>query len=311
MQKIIIFFLLIQSALFAQENDENHLLICGVCRNVSKALDTTMANIEALGSHFKDYAVVIYENNSVDDTASRLAAWAKKNSRVLILSETLSSKELALARCVRIANARNRVLQEVRKKKYEKYKYLVMCDLDFQRPWPIQEIVDSIKQPFEWDSIAANGITSSGVYYDRFAFRNKEFPFGAELLDYAFWHHLEKSQFRLSEGNWPRVYSAFGGLAIYKTDVIKECSYSGTVTKKLKKYYKNIIQELPEYNDHLVLYQDLVGKTKKIHFRKNCMEWQSAEDDSIAVCEHVTLHAEMALKGHGIFYVNPRLIMQY
>jgi len=282
---IALFF---STALFAEKSS---LLICGVCKNVAAACENSIRNIEKLGSHFKDYHVIIYENNSTDATAQKFEAWAKSSSRVTFISETLAEKPLC--RTEKIANARNKVLKEVRKKKYDHYKYLVMVDLDFQSDWPIDEIVASTNLAFTWDCISANGITKEGFYYDRLALRSKEFPKGPELGDSQFWQGLKTSWFKLSESRWPEVYSAFGGLAIYKTDTIRKFSYSGTVTKDLKKYYQKILG------------------TKQIEFQQNCMTWQKPDDTTIAVCEHVTLHASMALKGYDTFYINPKLLMRY
>lgn len=313
---IFLLFIFFQSLLAANNCTENRLLICGVCRNVSGAIDNTIKSIEDLGSHFSDYTVIIYENNSSDDTAEKLTSWAKTNPKVVLLHETLSTKKLNLSRTTRIAKARNKVLAEARKKKYSSYKYLVMADLDFRHHWPTQEITQSINQAFDWDCISANGITESGMYYDRFAYRSREFPFGPELLDGDFWADLgpndQGTWFTLTQNGWPQVYSAFGGLAIYKTATITQFTYSGTATKQLKKYYQNILSRTPSDTPHLIKYKNLnAKKAKDIIFRKNCLAWQLPKDKSIAVCEHVTLHAAMALKGHGIFYINPKLIMRY
>jgi hypothetical protein len=223
---------------------------------------------------------------------------------------------LSLCRTEKISNARNKLLAEVRKKKYRKFKHLVMADLDFKTPWPIEEIVQSVNLPGEWDCISANGITSSGVYRDRLAFRSKNYPFGPEVLDGEFWRDLVpggSGWFGVPPDKWLPVYSAFGGLAIYKTKTICQFSYSGKVTQTLKNYYKKILASLPDDSPELKKYLNLNGKKragKHLRFRKNCREWQSPDDDSIAVCEHVTLHAQMALK-HGKFYINPRMVMRY
>ncbi len=316
--RILILLLCLHSLIFAENNDEHRVLICGVCRNVSAASENSIRNIEELGRRFKDYAVIIYENNSLDDTAQKFSAWASSNNHVTFISETLSKKELAQSRTCRIANARNKVLEVVRKEKYDKFRYLIMVDLDFRTAWPIDEIIHSVNQAFDWDSISANGITATGTYYDRFAFRSKDFPFGPELLDHEFWAELLPNDqgrwFKLPQATgWMPVYSAFGGLAIYKTETIRKFSYSGSVTPALKKYYKNILSDLSPDHPHLVKYRTLNKKHSgnKVIFRKNCLEWQSPKDRSIAVCEHVTLHAAMALKGYRAFYVNPKLVMQY
>jgi hypothetical protein len=311
--RLLVILLLFQTALFATHDEKPCVIICGVCRNTSAATQNTIRNIEELGSRFQEYSVVIYENNSSDDTAATLGLWASQNPRVQFLSETLPPEKMARARTVRIAKARNHILNEVRKKKYRKFPYLIMVDLDFQSSWPIDEIVDSIHQPFPWDCISANGVRPGGMYYDRYAYRSKRFPFGPELLDYEFWHELPSTGFELEPTPWQRVFSAFGGLAIYKTDTIKKFAYSGIVTKDVKKYYRQIALSLPKNHIHLKKYRKLAGKRvgQKLEFRKNCLEWQGKRDNSITVCEHVALHASMALNGHGLFYINPKLIMQY
>ncbi|MBS0634271.1 MAG: hypothetical protein JSR37_02265 [Verrucomicrobia bacterium] len=303
-------FLLLPISLWAENCDQSRIVICGVCRNTAHVVDSNIQNIEALGSRFQDYAVVIYENNSTDNTAQKLSAWAEKNPKVCLLSETLSKKKLARARTVRVANARNKVLDEVRRKKYDKFRYLVMVDLDFVHPWPVDELVRSINHSFDWDCISANGI-QNGLYYDRYAYRAADHPFGPELLENGFWRIVDSSPFRVDTQSWPLVYSAFGGLAIYKRDTIIKFSYSGVVTKALKRYYEQIMASLPIDHPHLVAYSALNSKKSGIIFRKNCLNWQDPKDRSKTVCEHVTLHAAMALKGYRTFYINPKLIMVY
>ena len=107
------------------------VIIGGVCKNVERALSNIIKNFEKLGSLFKDYAVVIYENNSTDNTASRLKKWAKSNKSVVIISENLSPDKISPIRTVKIANARNRVLEEIKHLKYKDYEFFIMADLNF------------------------------------------------------------------------------------------------------------------------------------------------------------------------------------
>jgi hypothetical protein len=167
MKKTIIFFTLCLSliTLFVftdvfkrKETYPHKVLICGVCRNVHRAFPHTVKNIEKLGSHFEDYAVLIYENNSKDNTVELMQKWAQKNHRVTFKSETLTDSELPASRTEKIARARNIVLEMARDPKYKEYKYLIMADLDFRKPWPFEEIVNSINAPFDWVAITANGV---------------------------------------------------------------------------------------------------------------------------------------------------------
>ena len=93
----------------------------------------------------------------------------------------------------------------------------------------------------EWDAVTANGILGAGCYYDLFAFRNERFPFGAELMGDSIYEDLSFIPMYLAEKNdWLPVYSAFGGLGIYKRASIIHFSYEGHVTNDLRKDYKNM-----------------------------------------------------------------------
>jgi hypothetical protein len=202
-------------------------LICGVCKNVGFAVDNTIRNIEKLGKKFDDYAVIIYENNSSDNTVDLFSKWAKENPHVVFISEILSEPP-HVSREEKIARARNIVLELARDSKYNDFEHLIMVDLDFITPWPIREIVETTKMPGQWDCITANGLFSNGsLYWDRYAFRNESFPLGPEVIGQFFWDRLfaHNNWFQITQKDLLPVYSAFGGLGIYKRESIINFSY--------------------------------------------------------------------------------------
>lgn len=219
-----------------------------------------------------------------------------KNQKVTFFTEKVLEDR---SRYVRIAKARNEVLSEIRKNidQYKDYKYLVMVDLDFLYDWPIDEIVSTINSQGDWDCVSANGLekglvkNEENIYYDRLAFRNEKFPFGPEVIGKKLWFsNLKKIWFSLKDNSWIPVYSAFGGLAIYKTATIISFSYSGRITEDLKKYYQKILQPLSAKKSSS-------QKRRSIQFKeKTC-------------CEHLTLHASMAMHGYNKMYVNPLMII--
>jgi len=299
------------------------VLICGVCKDVAGAIRNAIENIEETGKHFEDYAVIIYENNSSDDTAKILEEWSRRNNRVVFITEKLSKEELSEgalsfdylgvpSREERIARARNIVLSYARDEKYNDYEYLIMADLDFRNPWPIDAILKSIKLKIEWDCIAANGVTRKGAYHDRYAFRNKEFPFGPELLGEEWWKEKVRTMFTL-KGKIVPVYSAFGGLAIYKRKTLIQFRYTGCVNEDLRQDYQRIVQILPKDLPQLQKYLKLhnlshMNDLAKIPviFGLCCGSFKLQ-----ACCEHVTLHAAMRLNGYDKIFINPQLKMQY
>jgi hypothetical protein len=312
------------------------VLICGVCRNIEKAVSNTVLSITDLGSRFADYQVIIYENNSNDKTASLLRDWAEIDPHVIFLSEKLStrkiSRELAMRiphRTDKIARARNIVLDVALQKRFDDFKYVIWADLDFLEPWSVDAIVETILHPEqEWDAVFANGS------YDLFALRTPELPIGFELVGSLYWDHLSslREAFILDEkGPWQRVYSAFGGLGIYKRGAIRGCRYSGVVTKDLERAInqwmatalrgpKDVLllaeyKELLSEANPIELSGPLLGRKKypldalAVRLPKGKIVWFSCTKDATLpwTCEHVPFHASMILHGHDRIFINPKI----
>ncbi len=303
----------------AEVTHQKKTLICGVCRNVSHAIPNTITHIEALGTYFADYAVIIYENNSTDNTSALFSEWAARNPKVSFHSENIPPEHLPASRTENIARARNIILTLARDPKYSDFEYLIMADLDFRTPWPIQEILNTINTPdIEWDCVTANGVASKSNlnYWDLYALRNHQIPFGPELIgDQPFWSKV--GGYKVSGNQWVRVYSAFGGLAIYKTQSILSSNYSGTATEDLKAYYKYIIPNLSKKNDFIKTYIKM-NKVPKgnlmsipIIFRRNMFNEHPADYQPVTCCEHVPLYASMAMRGFGKIYINPNMFIYY
>jgi hypothetical protein len=296
------------------------VIICGVCKDTEKAVNFTIDNIESLGKRFADYAVIIYENNSSDNTSALYQKWAMHNHRVHFVSEVFKPSELCHSRTENIARARNVVLSLARDSQYDGFKYLIMADLDFFKvPWPIREILAVTELPLEWDCVCANGVNQDENILDIYSFRDARFPLGPEVMgDRSWWDKMDQIRFKM-EGDdlWP-VYSAFGGLAIYKRASIIQFSYSGVVTEDLRKYYRQILlstsqkhPQVQEYLQNLGLPQDSDLSTIPVEFRVNAV-WEHANDPDIqSCCEHVTLHASMSINGFGKIFINPKMKMTY
>lgn len=313
---LFIFFVSICAALSADATIcPAKVFICGAAKNIECKVPNLTKNLEALKQRFEDYKVILYENNSTDNTASLLTDWAANDDKVIFISETLP--EAGMERTERIARARNALLNKVREINNPEYSYLIMVDLDFLCDWPIDAIIESVNAPFEWDCISANGKMEIGngrgnMYWDRYAYRSREYPFGPEMLgeDY-FWNRLFYTPgvnmlFNLEGKDYVPTYSAFGGLAIYKTSALINANYSGTVTDDLAKYFAQIFAALPKEDYNRQEYLHMIGMD--INTDSSLVPIQFRQRYT---CEHVPLHASMALQGHGKFFINPQMLLQY
>ena len=336
MKALILFLSLIWSNFFGEEpRIYEKVLICGICKSVEGAVPNTIRSVEELGGRFEDYRVIIYENNSTDRTKELMGEWAKKEPRVIFLSEQLSGrkivKELSMGvanRTEQIARARNIVLDVAMGKKYDDFKYVIWADLDFVEPWDIKGIVETILHPEqEWDAVFANGA------YDLFALRSPEVPIGFELVGDLYWKKLaeiEKHFVFDEKGPWKKVYSAFGGLGIYKREALKGCRYSGVVTEDLEHVVEQWLVKAREGKEVCLFkeYEALLTATTPIRLSGTPLAKREKYPEEIGVqlmkgsvvwfsctkkatlpwtCEHIPLHASMERQGRGRFFVNPKL----
>jgi len=319
--KIFVLALIFFSTLSAETSkSESKALICGVCRNVAQNFERTVENIETLGSRFSEYHVIIYENNSTDGTPALFKEWAKNNENITFLSENLPANEIPPCRTEKIARARNIVLTAARDKKFADFTYLIMADLDSACVWPFDEVINTVRSPKEWDCVAANDLyLAEGFYRDRYAFRGAAQPLGPEIVGDAWWGVLNTTWFVIDQGDWLPVFSAFGGLAIYKTKSILPFNYFGTVTEDLSRYYEYILSLTDRKNPYKILYLGVLAKEKirtssqkpAITFHHNTSSERPANYPYVTVCEHVTLHAAMAMHGHGKLYINPKMKVRF
>ena len=157
----------------------------------------------------------------------------------------------------------------------------------------------------------------------------------------SYWWRLSEVTDHLSldpQGPWKPVYSAFGGLGLYKRESLKGCRYYGTVTRDLEKMMliwlekaktKDNVCFLNDYQERLKTLT-IINLTQKEIGNRDVLDneigvrlynahglgkivWLSCTRNSTLpwTCEHIPLHASMALKGHDKIFINPRLISNH
>lgn len=205
------------------------VVICGLARNIVNYLPSTIQQIEQLANQFKDYRVVIYENDSIDNTQQRLRDWSRENSKVEILSEQLDDPINPMMRCPsrghRMARYRNIYRQHLADH-YQDYDYGIVVDTDHTGGWSVSGIANSFGHN-QWDFMAANGIIrkqclmyQKEFQYDAWAFRLDDdyTPLSTKYVNHLSWNRGEPLV---------SVTSAFGGVGIYKMQALVECEYQG------------------------------------------------------------------------------------
>lgn len=219
---------------FINHRMKNYSVIFGATvRDVDKYLEKNLENIEKCGKKFKSFAVVIYENDSKDNTVKILEEHKKHNYHYII--ETGKTTPI---RTMRIANGRNNVLAKAQElNANNEYDYLIILDMDDITV--NGKFIDSIESCFndlDWDVLTGN---QSDRYYDKWAIRMNG------VLDWDCWVEANKaikngmseseaySKYinvfdKFDTGQRLEVDSAFGGIGIYKLSSIGDCKYVGS-----------------------------------------------------------------------------------
>jgi len=207
------------------EMKKYNVVFAATVRNVEQFIKKNLEYIDQCGKQFKNYKVIIYENDSSDNTRNILQE-NKKDNYLYIFEDNVKEP----LRTMRIANGRNKILEKVREINYD---YMIMIDLDDVNS--TGNFVDTIKSCFEysgWDVLTGN---QSDSYYDLWALRKKDdmeydcwkmvrdnnIPFATDI-------YVNSKYKQYPEGELLEVDSAFGGIAIYKlSSVPNECNYVG------------------------------------------------------------------------------------
>jgi hypothetical protein len=307
---------------------QEKVIICGVVKNAGNYLEKSLELCIEISKKFSHSKIVIYENNSEDNTKSILQQYSD-NPKFKIISEDISYDYIKKSsqvwaftkvtgsdhpcRIEQISNARNKVLDEIRKLEYDNYDYVIWIDLDttiFST-----DIERSFDNKEQWDVLYANGMDYNGVYYDMYAYRDKnENALGPEIIGDYYWDNIHKKSFKIPSHSSELipVVSAFGGLGIYKKQIFNDLSFGYIVSPEIEAYYLNLLsqQTLPHAIKDIIQlpckkfpggYTTMYGDASTIYWKNN------SGYDNVVICEHAYLN--MVLHNMKFRkYIDPKIV---
>lgn len=244
---------------------DKKIVITGLARNCENSLKNNLNHIRELISYFKSHEIVIYENDSTDNTRNILKNIGANVIGIDDKSEIQNG--ISLTRIQKMSKYRNECLNFI-KNNFKESDYILVFDFDINN-FIADGIFNSLgnEEEFNFDAIGSvsikNKIKDGKIYsYHYDAWAMKMFSWYEEFSQE--WQHPRFQWF----SNWIpplgghpiKVKSCFGGLMLYKTNSI----LSG------------------KYNSHL-----------------------SDKHDNIFCVEHSALHESMELNGFGNIYINP------
>ena len=209
------------------------VVIGGLARDLGGIIDSTIARIERLGRLFADYRVVIYENDSEDQTRPKLQEWGLRNPRVLLQTENLDTpvnqSDRSIGRAQRMAYYRRQCHREICQR-FGNFDNVVLVDMDLEGGWSFDGVANTFGKN-EWDFVGSNGVIyrrhrldlNRLVHFDAWAYRTDEAFSPKTTAEVNALSHVR------GESMVP-VTSCFGGLGVYRMDAFQAGEYDEHAT---------------------------------------------------------------------------------
>jgi hypothetical protein len=210
---------------------ELKVVFCGLCRDVRPFLPRLVARLARLGAMFRDYRIVLYENDSEDATREFLTDWRAVNPRVELLGGPMGvprfPQNRSSARGAWLACCRNQYRERVAAA-FAGFDHAIVFDTDLAGGWSYDGIAHTFGAD-DWDVVGSNGLVCHSssrpgrmkfCHYDVWAFRPAVGTAARALVDHTTLD-LPRGAPLLP------VESCFGGLAIYRVSCLLAAAYGG------------------------------------------------------------------------------------
>lgn len=242
---------------------QKNIIIYGSVRDIETYFMQSFTNTDILAELFNNVIIIIFENDSTDNTRKMLQSWklqeTTKVKRHLILENDLD--KIFPLRATRLAYCRNKILEYIFENNLDNtYEYAIHCDLD-DRFWCID--YDGLINCFQYDSSKWDVMTSVGKnksYYDYWALRVENTWFNKNIFSC----HAEGIDFTTKTNEFVKLLkntdgllntsSSFNGLGIYKLCKLKNARYNASYSCPIC-FNRN--RGCFEDNDHIGLHNSL------------------------------------------------------
>ena len=229
--------------------------ICGCARNVEKYLKNIFHNITLITNLFDDFHIIIYYDDSEDNTLDVLKSFNIHFQDKMTL--IIGNNKLTNIRTQNIANARNDILKKIIKFDDDRFEYFIMMDMDDVCSDKLNKnVLDNYLQyerygnPLPWDALSFNRI----IYYDLWALSIDPYRFSCNHYENT--HKIKNQMIHFLKEQLGKVVlknpntgllpciSAFNGFAIYRKNKFINVKYEWNVHKTLIIYPRENIDKM-------------------------------------------------------------------
>lgn len=254
---------------------------CLAVRNCDKYLDKIFDNLNQLSTMFKNFYVIFVFDHCTDDTENKLSKF-KKSVDYTVYNINLVDNNSPY-RTIRIANARNKCLDII----YNEIKLIdfhIMLDADNvnQSRIDINKICHYLNLD-TWDCLTFNRVD----YYDIWALLYEKYYhhcWGYNIRSWDVVAHI-RNEIKLKLEELPvdtlfECYSAFNGLAIYRTNKFINIRYDGTYSsikslitddqrKSTLEFFKSIVSDIE-------IDENKIEQCEHIYYNMNAIKYNNA-----------------------------------
>lgn len=227
---------------------DSRVVVAGLLQNGAYHIPELKERCQKIVRQFKDYRIVILENNSIDSSREDLLEWARQDERVKVLCQdpyVTNSDECNImgasgikdtspmpSRIHKMATLRNIYMDHIRHY-YKDFDYLCVMDMDLEGDLFIDGFFHGLRLigP-KVDGVACNGLIKTEdafYYYDSFAYLEEhDPPFMSDISEksqHDNYVHIYMTQLYSTQMVPDRVQSAFGGCVVYNLKRMLEKRY--------------------------------------------------------------------------------------
>lgn len=218
--------------------------ICGCVRNVAPYLYEVFQNIDNIITTVDDYTIIMSYDDSDDASLNILQSLQKKYGEKMII--IIGNIPLTDTRTQNISNARNRIMEKIRKLNNSEFEYFIMLDTDDVCSKPINiDVLNYIwnkekTTPLLWDALTFN----RSKYYDLWALSIYPYSFSCfhyprtRLIRNKMHTHIQNllrdTAKKYGNNGLLECFSAFNGFGIYRVSKFKNINYEWNIHKLLE-----------------------------------------------------------------------------
>lgn len=258
------------------------LAIGGTVYNCAPFLNDVFENIIQIARMFRRVHLVIAIDQGTDNSLEILQQWKHRFPDLHLLVD----KRRSTLRTENLARARNRILFKLRELyQHSPFPYFIMMDCDdvTQPPIRLHLLHDVFQHEDRWDSVSFPSLNS---YYDIWALSVRPFFVSYRHFDDEPRANATMRSFifnLLKREEWIPCHSAFGGFAVYRSDIFLDCTYDWKFDQNVRFLSAQEVQEN----------EDAMG----MKVRKGLLENQD--------CEHRFFHLTAVLRKGARIFIYP------